>query len=104
MIRLQDIWAMLDKCAPGHVRRKGKHHWIVAYQERTYRSLPLGPHGRRVDAALGEHQVGLTVGIIDSPSVKFGVGSRSGGSGAYPSLVSRADNPHGLGAAQSVDG
>jgi hypothetical protein len=49
VIRLQDIWAMLDKCAPGHVRRKGKHHWIVAYQERTYRSLPLGPHGRRVD-------------------------------------------------------
>jgi len=49
VIRLLDIWAMLDQCAPGHARKKGKHHWIVTFQERTYHSLPLGPHGRRVN-------------------------------------------------------
>jgi hypothetical protein len=55
VIRLLDIWGMLDRCAPGHVRRQGKHHWIVSYNGRTYHTLPLGPHGRRVnpDVAAG---------------------------------------------------
>lgn len=49
MVRLLDIWAMLDACAPGHVRRQGRHHWIVSYEGRTYHTLPLGPHGRRIN-------------------------------------------------------
>jgi hypothetical protein len=49
VIRLLDIWAMLDACAPGHVRRQGRHHWIVTFGDGTYHTLPLGPHGRRVN-------------------------------------------------------
>jgi hypothetical protein len=49
VVHLLDIWTMLDQCAPGHVRKQGKHHWIVSYGDKTYHALPLGPHGRRVN-------------------------------------------------------
>ncbi len=47
MIPLGDVWAMLETCAPGYGRREGEHAHIVTYQGKTYRSLPLGRHGRR---------------------------------------------------------
>lgn len=47
VLRLKDIWAMLDVCAPGHQRRQTDHAWRVTFNGRTYATLPLGPHGRR---------------------------------------------------------
>lgn len=47
LVRLNDVWQMLDHCAAGHVKRSTEHHWVVSYNGKTYRALPLGPHGRR---------------------------------------------------------
>ena len=46
-IALKAIWARLDQCAPGHTRTKTDHHWCIRFGDRTYPTLPLGPHGRR---------------------------------------------------------
>jgi hypothetical protein len=48
-IPLNDIWAMLDRCAPGYTKRQGKHNWIVTFGPKVFPSLPLGPHGRRAN-------------------------------------------------------
>jgi len=48
-IPLNDIWAMLDACAPGYKKRQGQHNWIVTYGDRTFPRLPLGPHGKRAN-------------------------------------------------------
>jgi hypothetical protein len=47
VVKLDDIWSMLDDCAPGHTRKASQHYWAVTFGGKTYRSLPLGPHGRR---------------------------------------------------------
>lgn len=47
VVKLNDVWAMLDDCASGHTKRASDHYWIVSYNSKTYRSLPLGPHGKR---------------------------------------------------------
>lgn len=48
-IPLKSIWSMLDHCAQGYTAQEGKHHWIVRFNGKTFRTLPLGPHGRRVN-------------------------------------------------------
>ena len=46
---LLEIWRMLDACAPGHQRRASREYWTVKFNGKSYRSLPVGPHGRRVN-------------------------------------------------------
>lgn len=46
-VKLKEVWAMLEECAPGYNKRATDHNWRVTYGERTYPALPLGPHGRR---------------------------------------------------------
>ena len=48
-IRLRKVWAMLDVCALGYRRVKRTHNWWVMYGEKTYRHLPLGPHGKQTN-------------------------------------------------------
>lgn len=48
-VALSAIWAMLDRCAPGHRKKKTKHHWCIMYGEQTYHDFPLGKHGARTD-------------------------------------------------------
>ena len=38
---------MLDKCLAGHERKASKEYWTVKYQGRSYRRIPVGPHGRK---------------------------------------------------------
>ncbi len=47
LIPLKEIWAMLDRCAPGHTRKAREHNHLVTYNGVPYPSLPLGKHGRR---------------------------------------------------------
>ena len=47
VVRLDEVWRMLDACAEGYSKRESREYWIVSYNAKTYRSLPLGPHGRR---------------------------------------------------------
>lgn len=46
-VRLKDIWAMLEHCAPGYSVRSTDHNWRVTFGPLVYPTLPLGPHGRR---------------------------------------------------------
>ena len=52
LVKLNDVWRMLDACAAGYTRRETDHHWIVAFRGLQFRSLPLGAHGRRVNAEI----------------------------------------------------
>lgn len=49
LVKLKDIFSMLDECAPGHHRRENQEYWLVTYNKKSYRGLPRGPHGRRVN-------------------------------------------------------
>lgn len=49
LVKLDDVWRMLDACASGYTRRETDHHWIVTFRDFQFRSLPLGAHGRRVN-------------------------------------------------------
>lgn len=40
LVSLEDVWAMLDQCAPGHTREEKTHNWCVRYRHREYPSLP----------------------------------------------------------------
>jgi hypothetical protein len=49
VVKLLDIWRMLDECASGHQRKASTEYWTVKFNGKSYRSLPRGPHGRRVN-------------------------------------------------------
>jgi hypothetical protein len=46
-VALNDVWAMLNACAPGFTATETTHHYCIRYKERTYPTLPLGEHGSR---------------------------------------------------------
>ena len=45
-VRLNAIWKMLDRCAPGHIRTLRTHHWWITWGGLSFRELPKGsgPH------------------------------------------------------------
>lgn len=46
-IPLKDVQAMLAACAAGHVLKgHGDHYYLVAYNGKTFPSLPRGEHGK----------------------------------------------------------
>lgn len=47
-VKLSDVWAMLDACAPGHEKQLGHgcHNYQIFYLGRTA-TLPKGPHGKK---------------------------------------------------------
>ena len=47
LVRLNDVWRMLDDCAKGHTKKPSREYWAITFNGKTFRSLPLGPHGRR---------------------------------------------------------
>ena len=47
LISLDDVWAMLDACAPGWTKRQTPHKYQVRANDKLYPSLPLGAHGSR---------------------------------------------------------
>jgi hypothetical protein len=47
LIPLKEIWAMLDRCAPGHRRKAREHNYLITYEQFSYPSFPLGKHGKR---------------------------------------------------------
>lgn len=47
VVDLEDVWRMLEACAPGYTKRASREYWTVRYNGKAYRSLPLGAHGRR---------------------------------------------------------
>lgn len=49
LITLKEIQTMLDDCAPGAVIVAKLHRNWVQWSGKTFRNLPLGPHGSRKD-------------------------------------------------------
>lgn len=47
LVSLDDVWAMLDKCLGGYTRKTSNEYWTVTFKGRSYRSIPVGPHGRK---------------------------------------------------------
>ncbi len=47
LVRLADVWKMLDHCANGWTKVGTKHYWCIRWSGRTYPSFPLGDHGSR---------------------------------------------------------
>ena len=38
---------MLDACLQGHSRKASEEYWTVKYNGRSYRRIPVGPHGNK---------------------------------------------------------
>lgn len=55
-LKLNDVWAMLDACAPGHKKKQGRHRWRVLFNDR-FCWLPLGAHGHRRNPEIEVAQV-----------------------------------------------
>lgn len=51
-VRVKDIFTMLDACLPGHSRRESKHYWRITAGTRTFATLPLGEHGKGLNAEI----------------------------------------------------
>ena len=47
VVRLDDVWQMLEHCLKGHERIQKPHRWNVKYNGRVYHEVPLGKHGSR---------------------------------------------------------
>ena len=46
-VALDEVWSMLDKCLAGYERKASKEYWTIKHQGRSYRRIPIGPHGRK---------------------------------------------------------
>jgi hypothetical protein len=57
LVKLKEIWAFLDNCAPGYSVKTREHNFVIYYQDRSFPSLPRGPHGKRDNP-------GIQLGII----------------------------------------
>lgn len=57
-VALTLVFRMLEHCAGGYTARATKHHYIVTYQGKTFRSLPLGEHGRARSTGRAEIYLG----------------------------------------------
>jgi hypothetical protein len=47
VVRLDDVWEMLDHCAEGYAKKESREWWRIFYNGKTYPGFPVGKHGRR---------------------------------------------------------
>lgn len=68
VVRIKEVWRMLDQCAPGHSKKATDHHWRIRWNDKLYPAFPLGPHGARENPEIGlEHVRKLSrfLGILE---------------------------------------
>lgn len=51
-VPIKDIWAMLDRCAPGHTRKLREHNYVVYFGKESFPNLPVGKHGKRENPSI----------------------------------------------------
>lgn len=56
-VPIEEVWAMLKACAPGHTKKETDHNWRVMYEGQTYPNLSKGKHGRRQNPDIQVGQV-----------------------------------------------
>lgn len=67
VVRLDDVWAMLDHCLKGYERSEKPHRWNVKFAGRVYHEVPLGKHGHRKNA---EIEAGHIRGLVKFFGIK----------------------------------
>jgi hypothetical protein len=58
-VNLDEVWAMLDDCLAGYERKANEEYWTIKFNGRSYRRIPVGPHGRK-------HNISVQSGHIRS--------------------------------------
>lgn len=66
-VPLQDVWAMLKACAPGHTIHETDHFYCIRYQDKTY---PSFPKKRQVDVG-HVRKMARWLGILDCAARHF---------------------------------
>jgi hypothetical protein len=51
-VELDDVWQMLDNCLKGYTKKSSDEYWTVKFNGRSYRRIPVGPHGRKTNVAV----------------------------------------------------
>jgi hypothetical protein len=65
-VTLNEVRAMLEECARGHVfRAHGDHFFLVAYNGLTFPSLPIGEHGKE--------DPDLQIGVVKKMARQLGI-------------------------------
>ena len=64
-VKLDAVWAMLDECLQGHERKASEEYWTVKFNSRSYRHLPVGPHGRKTNVSLKSGHIRSLVRFFD---------------------------------------
>jgi len=67
VVRLDDVWQMLDNCLPGHEKISKPHRWNVKFNGRLYHEVPLGRHGARANP---EIETGHIRGLVKFFGIK----------------------------------
>ena len=48
VVKLKDVWAMLDDCLPDHSKKASREYWTISLNGKLpYRGFPSGKHGKR---------------------------------------------------------
>ena len=68
VVKLNDVWEMLNECLPGYVATEKPHRWMVKHKGRIFPRLPVGEHGRRVNPETFAGHVRSLVNFFDIPS------------------------------------
>jgi len=66
LVRLDDVWQMLDRCLPGHEKIPKLHRWNIKSGGRVYHEVPLGKHGHRKNP---EIEAGHIRGLVNFFSI-----------------------------------
>lgn len=48
---------MLDYCLKEYERKPSNEYWTIKYQGRSYRRIPVGPHGRKHNVRVQSGQI-----------------------------------------------
>jgi hypothetical protein len=65
LVKLDAVWAMLDECLPGHERKASDEYWTVKFGGRSYRRIPLGPHGRKQNVSIQSGKIRSVVRFFE---------------------------------------
>lgn len=78
LVKLVDVWVMLDQCLPGYTRKASTEYWTIGVAGRVpYRGLPVGKHGKKTNASIEAGHVRSLVryfGIVDCAANILSIG------------------------------
>jgi len=67
LIPLKQLWKMLESCAPGYQKEAREHNWLVTWNDRSYPTLPRGPHGKRENPGIERGHIRQLIRQLEVP-------------------------------------